>query len=467
MVGKSSLIFVVGFGVIMGYIIFNLASLGTRATENVSWYNAATSSKNLATIGINVGLTLVNQEPSLVSGGQGSIPILNSEINSGPYSGGSFELEYEREEQNSPVIILRSISTYPRSGFSFLQSDIKDTISVELIPSGEQEYRMYAWIADITGNPRNFQGLDVVWGPVHSKGGIRLRRAQDDPRGSEPIIFHGEVTAEQQIVPGGNRDEVYFLGGHHPHYTPSAEMPENPIEVIQTDAQYKYDADDGDLFIQIYGDELRVWTNWTNGNQPDPEIDHDVYNISNYSGTNDGLGIYTTENVKIHGTLSGKLAVGSQKNITIVDNIQYVVDGTPDSPGEPYTVDEKGDSQVPGMVREEHIGRGDDILALYSGNEIIIADKNGEDFEIHGIMFAKENINYENHSTRQLAEINTWGSFMMGNRGDMNVSHGIIQKLRYDTRLERDDFWRPFFPGTQLTNLVILSWYESIQLPPF
>ena len=35
MAGKGSFIFVIGFGIIMGYIILNLTSLGTRATENI------------------------------------------------------------------------------------------------------------------------------------------------------------------------------------------------------------------------------------------------------------------------------------------------------------------------------------------------------------------------------------------------------------------------------------------------
>jgi hypothetical protein len=440
MVGKSSLIFVVGFGIIMGYIVTNLVSMGTRATENVSWYNAATSSKNLATIGINVGLARLHENPNLPFG-----TVVSQEIDTGPYSGGRFDVYYDQNPNDPTTRILRSVSTNPITNFN----TITDEIVVEFLPVGENEFRMFAWIANFNGNPRFFYGQDIVWGPLHSNGGLHMRRSQNDPRGSDDIIFHGKVTTNANVTPT-NPPGTYFLG-QFSQKQDEIPVPET-IGPIRTQSQVTYTED---IFVEFRGDEVAIWK--TDG-IPDTQTEapHDTYSISSFISN---LGIFTTGNVKVQGTVSGKVAIGSDNDITIVNDVIYATNP-------PYEVIEMG--IVDGKMREEHFSNNyNDLLGLYAENNIIIGDKGGEDITIHGILLALESINFENHSTRQLAKIETWGSLMMGNRGDMNPSPGVIQRYRYDTRLDDNTFRPPHFPGTETTGLVIISWYESVQLPPF
>src|SRR3990172_2380185 len=60
--GKASLVVVIGFAFILGYISLNLNNAANRASGNSSLYAAATASHNLATIGANVGLAKFYQD---------------------------------------------------------------------------------------------------------------------------------------------------------------------------------------------------------------------------------------------------------------------------------------------------------------------------------------------------------------------------------------------------------------------
>ncbi len=51
MIGRGSLILVMGFGMILGYIAWNLNEYATRAVGNMSTYHYSTQSHNLAVAG--------------------------------------------------------------------------------------------------------------------------------------------------------------------------------------------------------------------------------------------------------------------------------------------------------------------------------------------------------------------------------------------------------------------------------
>lgn len=446
MAGKGSLLLVIGFGVIMMYIIANLVSLGTRATEHMAWYNNATASKNLATVGANVGLAQLREYPNVPANWDLVSP---QTITSGAYSGGSFRIDYI-PQMGGDLLLMRVVSNFPVSVFQTL----RDTVEVYLLPIGANDYRMFGWISDKPGNAQFFFKDDIIWGPIHTNGGIHTHPGGGGPPpGPTNVpIFHGMVTARQTINPVGS-DFAKFLGGYQVGGG-SVDIPGEFDELISVSAgNNTYFTED--LFINIDGDMVNVWIS-------DTEVDPSTTPDSSYSISGGGFdhgAIYSEGNIRIQGVLDGQVSIGAGQNIIIVDDIRYATNP-------PFTTENLG--MVDGVMREQHIGNGDDLLGLYSANDIIIADKGtAKDFTVHGVLLALGELVAQNHNSRTLAYLDTWGSIIMHERGKVrHANSGLIQRYRYDTRLEDESFRPRYFPGTYTSHFEIISWYESIQLPP-
>ncbi len=62
--GKAAIIVVIGFSIILGFVVRSLSNVSTRAQTNMSTYAASTESHNLAITGANVGLSQLYQHTS-------------------------------------------------------------------------------------------------------------------------------------------------------------------------------------------------------------------------------------------------------------------------------------------------------------------------------------------------------------------------------------------------------------------
>jgi hypothetical protein len=438
MAGKASLIFVIGFGVIMGYVILNLTSLGTRATENMSWYNSATASKNLATIGMNAGLARLHADTSL------SGTIASQSFNEGPYTGGSYSVNATHIGFNR--LRVESASHYPLSFFT----DLRDTIEVILRMLTVDDFRMYGWLTNFPGNDQFFFSGDTVWGPLHANG-------QFHTHPSHSPVFHGHVSV-RGINPNPNSpsNNSKFLGG----YTTGAsdvDIPTHFNELIAAanDGGVTFD---NDVWIRLHDNEVRVWHT-----QPVP-VDNilpspdETYLLSDFNGT-----MYIDGNAYLQGTLEGQLSIGARNNVNITGDITYKTDPA-------YITHNIG--IVDGIMRQEHEGVGYDLLGVVSGNDIIInhaAPNNLTNLELHGIFFALGS--FDVTSLPNIGTLDTWGSMIQrSGRATLRSpsGDGYRQRYRYDTRLEDGTLRPPAFPGFHRpTGFEIVGWYESIQLPKF
>lgn len=436
MAGRGSVILVVGVALILMHIIASLIELGARATENMAWYNAATVSKNLASIGANAGLAHLREYPEQHEAGY----LFEQNITSGPYKGGRFRVL--SHGMGNDIVRLLVASELPVTGFE----NLRDTVIVLMQTKGSSEYRMFSWITNINGNAQFFYPDDITWGPVHSNGGIHLGNV---PQNRNVPVFHGQVTAVQTINPvGGNRAK--FLGGYQVG-TNELTVPNN-IQDLRTAAEGIFGKSySQDVYIEIDGKDIKVW--YSSAEVTDPGVTPDEqYTLHDFNGA-----IYSTENVSIKGVLDEKVTIGAGKDIHIVDNITYAT--------EPAYTDSLI-SIVDGMDRHTQIPHGNDLLGLYAGNDIIIADKD-QDFDVHGVLLALGELRAENYNSRDLRELNVWGSVIMNDRGRVrSQNNGLMQRYRYDTRLEDASFRPLFYPGMTKNAFEILSWYESIQLPP-
>ena len=448
MAGKGSLILVIGFGVIMMYVITNLTSLGSRATEHMSWYNNATASKNLASIGTNQGLAFLridgnaNVRGELFGGWQ--------EITEGAYSGGRYRVT--ATDIAGQLVRLRTESRFPMTRFQ----EIRDTVDVIIRPEGINEFRMFSWIANIPGNAQFFYGGDEIWGPIHQNGGIHMGNI---PQGHEVPIFHGKVTASQNIQPVGG-ERAKFLGGFATGED-EISVPQD-FDVMRNAAQGEngrsYDASHGDLHIELDGTDIYIWHGGS-------DLAGDANDTLSINDETFNRAIYSSENISIKGTLSGDLEIGAGKDIRIVGDVKYATDPA-------YELDHIEYNNQYELDRYTHIAHGEDLLGLYATEDVVI-DVGNNDVEVHGILLALNELRAANpQGMNGLYELNTWGSIIMRGRGDMRFQSGqdhkgFIQKYRFDVRLEEDDFRPQFFPGTVTTSFQVVAWYESIQLPPF
>ena len=64
--GRAALIFVMGFGVALGMLSIRLNWIGSSTVSNYVTYGSYTISHDLASAGINVGLSMLYQNPALM-----------------------------------------------------------------------------------------------------------------------------------------------------------------------------------------------------------------------------------------------------------------------------------------------------------------------------------------------------------------------------------------------------------------
>jgi hypothetical protein len=449
MAGKASLIFVIGFGIIMGYIILNLTELGTRSTRTVSWYNSATVSKNLASIGANVALTRVFDD--YISGAPPANWSHTQTMTTGPYTGGEFTIN--ANYGLTDTIIVRSISRFPISMFATL----RDTVLVRLAAPTDNDFLSYAYLSGFSGNGEFAMRGDTLWGPVHSNGGLHIH-----PSGSGPLpVFHGLVTVKQQNGPAAE-----FLGG--------LEFSDNPIEFPLNINQLKIAAQqtasgnfglhfDHSIVLEIQNDEMHIWFSPSAAGTVTGDADTVV---SLGGGFNEAL--YTTGDLFLKGTIEGRLTAGAAGNVKITGDVRYYNNGQV----LPYTVTTE---TVGGVTRQALEPMGTDMLGIVSENNIEIIKNSStlSGLTLHGAYYAMDKFFVDSPNGISTSPVlDTWGTIISREPGTFGrLKHpngnGFDKRFRYDKRLA-DPAHRPsYFPGGKKMAPRIAGWWENVRLPDF
>jgi cytoskeletal protein CcmA (bactofilin family) len=477
MVGKSSLLYVIGFAIIMGYIMLNLGALGTRATANVSWYNAATVSKNLAATGANIALAYYTQNYQNM--GPGEYLLASQSFSDGPYAGGGYEAWL-----NTSTRLLRSVSTYNHPAIGTL----RDTVEVEflLIDFGEDQnsFTMFAYMTHVEEQIWWVSG-EKIYGRLHTNGNLHVHGSPD---------FHGKVTvAGSFIPPPGQRVRIMNeaphpspgtlswrqnYGNYHGGYESGVDQIPWPDNLSYTKAGAQnggriYNEYEGNPLNEIWvtleegtsasGDGLAIVSTVVNG-APGVAIDTVRMNESGFNGV---LG--SDGKIHVEGKLSGQLTIASfQNDIYITDNITY----------QSEIVENVYDAEI---NTEIHKVNGNDLLGLVAEGAIRISEfkSDGIPFHnpvVHASLFAREQgFGAENYDTRgDGGNLFVLGAMVQNARNPVGLSgqsgiNGFRKHYMYDTRLRNLNFRPPFFPGfwseDEDLRPSIVNWYESIQLP--
>jgi hypothetical protein len=168
MVGKASLLVVLGFTLIFMVMGYFWGRVATRSVDNQTSYYKNTIAHNLAVSGANLGLNELFQDPNWNTG----------------YS----DLPYELGLMNVTVNVQDSIRKMLTSVGSFMGVDRE--VRVKLMKS---TFAKYAWfIASVSTGSKNrpFITGDTLWGGFHSNQFLMI---EGDPQ------FFGKVSTEKGI----------------------------------------------------------------------------------------------------------------------------------------------------------------------------------------------------------------------------------------------------------------------------
>ncbi len=424
--GKASLILVMGFSLVLGYISMNLNRYSTQSVSNMTSYYDATASHNLALAGANSGLSKIYKDTSwtgpmyqtLTTGAlQGSFVVTVANT-------GAFRKR------------LRSVSTYAAS----TGEQFHDTVEVFFNTKTGSPLTQYAWFTNNDGNVF-WQNGDTVWGRAHSNGNVHIAGG--------PIFIDKFTTAKKfdPPKPGTGANQAKFMNGYE---TGVASIP-YPTDISTTVAaalsggkHYTHDISITLLPGSLATDDGKAAVlDLMTGARDTVQLGD-----SGFNGVILGDG-----NVLVNGVLDGKLSVTSLRNVYVTDDLTY--------------------------ERNPRTSTSDDMLGLIATNNVIVQDNtaNHTSCIVYGAIFTltgsivAENLGslpvcgnmtiYGSVIQNQEQEI---GVYNAKGGGKSSLVHGFWKDFWYDTRLADPNNAPPYFPGATNRTYAITNWWESYRI---
>ena len=423
MLGKASIIVVMGFGGILGYIALNLNRMATNSVGNMSTYVEATASHNLAATGANVGLAKFYADTTWF----GTITQNLDDNFQGSFTASMIDM-------GANVARLRSVSTYvvPPPNAETLH----DTIEVYFDKTRLNSFSMFAWMTLFEGNVFWITG-DTVWGRIHSNGNLHVN--------GKPT-FYEKVTTSKAFdpKPGVGTNKAIFKKGYETGVAP-IDFPNDFSELVaaSTSGGRNYI---GDIWVTLSpgtsanGDgKIFIGTSAS-----DPTPDTIALGLAGFNGA-----LVATGTVHTQGTIDGQLTIASLSNLYIDDDVLY--------------------------ERNPTTTTSDDMLGLVAEDNIIVArnSANNSNCEIHACIFSRdESFKAEDYNTRPVSgELRILGSIVQDTRGAVGtfsgstLQSGFSKRYRYDQRLSDPAMRPPFYPGFYVKTYAITNWWESFRVP--
>jgi hypothetical protein len=432
MFGKGAIILVLGMIILFGVMSIHLNKLENNAIGNMVYYYNTTQSHNLASAGANIGVSRVYQDSSLRG------VITSQTFSSGSFAGGSVTV---RVDSIDPLTLkVTSISTYQITAPS--RKTYSDTIEVSFDKNPYQSFAMYGWLTN-NENGVNWTTKDTVWGFVHSNSTLNI---------SGSPVFWKKVTTTKSISPkpGTGLSKGIYKDKYDIGVAPIV-FPSNmdSINIAATAAGRKYTS--------------QIWITLS----PGTSADNDGKAYIRYTSTGAivdsiSLGdpsfngvIYGTDSVCIKGTLDGRLTIGSNENIYIVDDVLY-------------------------ERKPETYPSSNDVLGIVANVDVRIPNLTPAttNLEIDGTIFTRTgSFTAEGYNTRTLAnsgKLTVLGGIIQNTRGPVgtvdsygNLATGYSKRYHWDDRLANPSFRPPFFPGFWRKTLAIKNWWENVRIPEF
>jgi len=395
--GKASIIYVMGLGLLMGYALMNINGASTDAVTNFTNYYGRTMTHNIASSGANIGCSAVFFNSSY------STPYTNV-----PMLGGTMNVTFTVAGNQKFVKSIGRLDIGPRV--------IVDTVIAEL---RNESLAKYAWM---TSNEANRHGQitswatgDTAWGPAHTNDKFNILA-------NERPVFMKKATAWQAAVVKNNK--ALWAGGYqwgikipYPtdlnNFTTAAQT--GGRTVVGHDASVEFGSGaSGKVKLQV----------------PDVGLDTTFNSVDDFAAN--GAFAVIGGNLSVKGILVGDLAIGAIK----------------DGGGAGGTVYITGDVRYKTDPRTNPAST--DYLGIYAVDSITVTYDNSDpsaytDRKIDASLFSLTGeVNVQDHNNMSYGprgQLTTFGAMMQYYRGGIGViaggtlKAGYWKNFRYDARL--------------------------------
>ena len=430
MVGKGTLIVILGFS-----LIFALASKywdreSTDAAENFVQYYDQTVAHTIAVSGANLGANQVYLDTT------------SSTVSfsfSGSLSGGTYSVNCISLGQYADSLV--SIGKY------------QDTTSTVVVRFGPQYFSIFG-IYTATMNNVAWATGDTVWGRFHSNGTFNV---MGDP------VFYGRVTslnAYHEYTPG---DTAIIYGSYQSGI--NIPMPNTSISNMLSAAAGGFllsNPNSGKAYdVYLTFNSNGTATYYTNLNST--PVTEPITSIAP-----NGVIFVQNGNLHVHGTVSGQVDVGASGSST-ANYGSVFIDGNLECNSDPQS--NPNSTDVIGVVAQNNVtvmGDNDFMNHYHNGSlaadppinptiEAAIYAQNGSFSAYYqGTPYYGVGTSY---LLSTLGSVNVYGSisnYQIGVTSDPNIRYGYNAHYRFDPRF--NNIAPPYFPLTG--KYQILSWYE-------
>jgi hypothetical protein len=482
MVGRASLIVILGFSVIFGIASIRWTQESTKAVTNIQVYYGSTRSHNNALIAANLACDSIFQN-------NGDTTMSNSGQIKGHMPDGSWyqitTLMVPGTGKSRNVFI-----TATGSDTDMLGNIYNDTVRVLLTP---YSFSRYAYFTS-TDNGVNWTTGDTLTGPYQTNGNMNVTGVP---------VFKGPVTigkyainSQGKYYPGialstwehdprlGNYDTINatsFRTGvtdslpsafDQNTYGDTTKVFSNPNYADSShsyDVQLTFDTTNGGSVTSIattrahnqiktdstYHSYSKTWTytwTWTWTVVKSDTAKQTISSISN-SKTGEALILVNNGDAYVSGTVQGKVSVvASQPSSNARRSYQgstTYFDGTV-----------AGNILITGPITYKNGTSGTDVLGLVANNSVMLTTQPAGDIKLDAAICAlKGSFTYQDYATTShLGYIKLNGSIIQNSRGAVGKvgGTGYLKNYKYDARYR---YISP--PGFPLaTRYVVLSWCE-------
>ena len=448
MIGKASLLLIMGFSAIFLVFGYNFNSMSNRTVENFSDYYKETIAHNLASSGANLASNAVFVDNNWTTG------YSNIHMN-----GGIINVNVQIINAAQNIKKITSLATF--------EGEV-DTVEVILSPS---RFSQFAYYSENEGNNIWWTAKDSVFGPFHTQDNLRVDNHpvfgvvgyRTTIRGS--LIYHDNENSDKPVFHGSFQNGV------------DEPLPSNGLQPLRDAAD-----DDGYKITQstsstttteqhwidshwerVHGSWQYISGHYENVITTSTSVDT-VYITFIQDSVKVKLGIskpsstYRTSeiapngviyaqgmDVRVKGTIGGQFTVVGDGNIYLDDDILYAHD--------PKT--------NPAST---------DLLGIVAQNNVYITNNSAtQNIKIDAAIYCQEGgFGAEDYDTRSVGgNINLLGGITQNIRravgtyttdywGNLSIQHGFNKRYRYDERLMQ--MFPPFFPTTG--GFSIVSWKE-------
>ncbi len=411
--GKALLVVIVGFIIVSAYTMGTIRTSSERAGSTASLSVSKENSKRLALSGAKMTLARINQDTSW-TGTMSRGPGLSD--------GGTFTTSMSRIPL-SDMSILRSISNYPIAG----GTAIHDTVDLILRKDTRNSFSILAWMTNSEGNV-TWATKDTVWGKLHTNGKLKVNGTP---------CFTGLVSCASGFDknPGTNPNYGKYLAGYNAT-ADSIMLPASLLE-LTTAAATGGKSYAGNIYVT-----LNAGTSVDDNGTAEIRLTSTgpIVETVNLNPPFNGV-IKSTGNMRVKGTLDGRLTLCSLADIYIDDNIY--------------------------LEKDPRTTSSNDILGLVAESDVIVADNsaNRSHCTIQASIFTRGgSFNAENHNSRALCgELRVLGSIVQNVRGAIGTINsgtgtlktGFSKRYEYDQRLADNSYRPPYYPGFVSSRLTI------------